>query len=159
MSKSIYNKKNVENLSLSGITTYQSGVVQTTAYRTLKRFTDSFLADHGITTMQWFIIGTIKDAGHEGIRMTDLSYKVDTTLGFVTNTVNLLESKGIVIRRDHKTDNRAKLVSITPSFLPQCDEIETDLRRKMRASLYKNISPEELRVYITVLYKLADLSY
>ncbi|MDQ2973536.1 MAG: hypothetical protein M3Q79_03585, partial [bacterium] len=58
------------SLDLSKIATYQSGVVQTTAYRSLKKLTDSCLQKHGITTMQWFVIGSVYDAGHEGVRIT-----------------------------------------------------------------------------------------
>lgn len=143
---------------LSKITTYQSGVIQSAAFRALRKHTDDCLRDYGITTMQWFIIGTLFDAGPKGMRITDLSYKVDTTLSFLTNTVNLLESKGILVRLEHDSDSRARMVSVSKSFRPRCKVIERDLRAKMRKSIYSKISPEELRVYIKVLYQLSNLS-
>jgi DNA-binding MarR family transcriptional regulator len=143
---------------LSKITTYQSGVIQSAAFRALKKYTDDCLREHGITTMQWFIIGTLLDAGPKGMRITDLSYKVDTTLSFLTNTVNLLESKNMLVRLEHASDSRARMVTVSKVFRPKCKVIERDLRNKLRKTLYANISPEELRTYIKVLYELSNLS-
>jgi DNA-binding MarR family transcriptional regulator len=143
---------------LSKITTYQSGVIQSAAFRALKKHTDDCLREYDITTMQWFIIGTLLDAGPKGMRITDLSYKVDTTLSFLTNTVNLLESKGMLVRLEHASDNRARMVTVSKSFRPKCKSIERDLRAKLRKSLYSKISSDDLRVYIKVLYQLSNLS-
>ncbi|MDQ2973537.1 MAG: hypothetical protein M3Q79_03590, partial [bacterium] len=82
---------------------------------------------------------------------------LDTTLSFLTHTVNLLESKGILTRATHTEDNRAKIVLVSKSFRPKCQEIENDLREQLRESLYSKISPEELRVYVKVLYQLVEL--
>ncbi len=147
----------INKLNLGNITTYQSGVVESAAYRILNKFTNHALQVHGITTMQWFIIGTIYDTGDTGIRITDLGKKIDTRLSFLTNTVNLLESKGILERTNHETDNRARMVSVKQSYRATCELIERDLRAKMRAAIYSNMTPEELRTYISVLYKLSEL--
>lgn len=143
---------------LGTITTYQSGVVQSAAFRALKKLTDDSLREHDITTMQWFIIGTIYDAGSKGIRITDLAAKLDTTLSFLTHSVNLLEAKGVLSRVTDKDDNRAKTVTVSPKFRPKCKLIESDLRRKLRTSLYATVTPEELRVYISVLRTFAGLT-
>ncbi len=143
---------------LSKITTYQTGVIQSAAFRVLRKHTDDLLREHDITTMQWFIIGTLYDAGLAGMRITDLSHKVDTTLSFLTNTVNLLASKGILVRLEHASDNRARMVSVSKSFRPKCKLIEKDLRNKLRKSIYADISPDDLRTYIKVLYQLSNLS-
>lgn len=143
---------------LSKITTYQSGVIQSAALRNLKKHTDTYLHEHGITTMQWFIIGTILDAGSKGIRITDLSHQIGTTLGFLTNAINLLESRGILMRKSHEEDNRAKLVCVSQKYLKTCQVIENDLRDKLRTTLYAKVTPEELRTYIKVLYQFAELN-
>lgn len=152
-------RKNLnENFSLADVSTYSSGVLQSAVYRSLKKFTDTSLSEHGISTMQWFVIGTIHDAGATGIRITDLAKQVGTTLSFLTNMVNALEAKDILTRVVHNEDNRAKWVRITDYFEPKVLEIETDLRIKMRATIYKKITPEELLTYIRVLRKLSDVS-
>lgn len=147
-----------QNFSLGDITTYQSGVVQSNAQRVIRSFTNTYLIDHNLTTMQWFIIGTLLDAGQSGMRLTDLAQSVTTTLGYLTNTLNLLEAKGMITRTTDETDSRTKLVAVAESFLPKCTEIEQDLRKKMRKTIYASITPEELTIYIQVLYKLSVLS-
>lgn len=146
-----------DSIDLSKITTYQSGVIQSTAYRLLKKHTDNCLREHGLTTMQWFVVGSIYDSGDKGIRITDLAKKVDTTLSFLTHSINLLESRGVLIRMSHKDDNRAKMVAVSPKFKAKCPIIEADLRKKLRKSLYAKITPEELSIYVKVLHKFASL--
>lgn len=154
------NMRNTESdaANLNNVTTYQSGVVQSAANRALNKFTNDILQRHGLTTMQWFIIGTIYDTGSNGIRITDLGKKIDTRLSFLTNTVNLLESKGIVERLSHQTDSRSRMVIVKDSYRATCEQIEQDLRSKMRTAIYSKMSPEEFRVYIRVLYRLSELS-
>ena len=142
--------------SLVNIPTYKAGVVQSAAYRLLKRFTEECVAEHGITTMQWFIIGTIYDAGKTGIGVTALSKAVDTNVPYITNTLNLLEQKGAIERTVRDGDNRAKIVTIAPSYQATVLVIERELRQKMRESIYSNVTPAELRTYIAVLYKLSQ---
>lgn len=141
---------------ISQITTYQSGVAQATAHRLINRTITDFLLSYGLTPMQWFTLGFIFDAGKDGIRLSSLAKKLDTTLPYVTTKIALLESKGMVSKITHSGDSRIKLVSITPSYLETITEIETGLRQRMRNDLYgdDNITREELTAYIHVLYKI-----
>jgi DNA-binding MarR family transcriptional regulator len=142
---------------IHAITTYQSGIVQATAHRMLTRFVSDYLQRYELTAMQWFIIGLIFDNGSRGIRLTDLSIQLGTTLPYTTNIINFLESKNIVVKKTHSTDNRIKIVSIHPSYDKTIREIEVGLRDEMRTTLYtaNHITREELQTYITVLYKMA----
>jgi DNA-binding MarR family transcriptional regulator len=115
------------------------------------------LKEYSLTSMQWFVLGTIYDAGAEGIQLTQLSAKLQTGLPFITNTINLLESKGMVERRSSQTDSRSKSVAITEEYRIICERIESDLREKMRKSVYGTIKPEDLQIYIKVLYQLSQL--
>lgn len=144
-------------MDISKITTYQSGVAQSSAYRNLNKLFSKLLKDHGLTSMQWFIIGTIYDAGTEGINLTNLAQKLQTGLPFITNTINLLESKGIVSRRGSLVDSRAKHVSIMPEYISECEQIEIDLRDKLRTSIYSDISQKDFKIYMKVLYRLSNI--
>lgn len=147
---------NQRPINLGDITTYQSGIAQASAHRLINREMARFLLPYDLSCMQWFMIGHIFDAGNDGVRLTDLMNILDTKLPFITNSINLLESRGIVEKRGHETDNRVKLVSITPSYRGTVKEIEANLREELRHLLYDNdsISREELSAYITVLYKM-----
>ena len=150
-SSSDFSKKDI-----SQITTYQSGIAQSSAHRVTNRVVTDFLLQYGLTSMQWFVIGTIYDSGENGLRLSDLMRKVQTTLPYITNTINLLESKGAVRKIAHSGDSRIKLVSITPSYVTEVEEIEAGLRDHMRKTLYNEdgITREELSDYIKVLYKI-----
>lgn len=146
-----------KEVDIANITTYQAGVIQSTAFRVINKVTATMLKDYNLSTMQWFIVGTVYDAGDEGISITDLSRKLDTGISFLTNSINVLELKKMVIRREHGKDNRVRLVHIHPSFKPKCAQIEKKLREKMRVTLYDRITRDELNTYIKVLDQLASL--
>lgn len=143
--------------SLGELKTYQVGVIQSAAMRALKRHKDECLQPHGLSGMQWVIIGTVLDSGQKGTRITDIAKQLDVTLAFLTNTVNLLESKGILERFENKNDSRSRMVRVQKAFVPTCEQIEKDLRLKLRNSIYSKVTPLELHTYIRVLYKFAEL--
>lgn len=142
---------------LRKITTYQSGVTQASAYRVVKRQTAHALRDFNLSCMQWFTIGTVLDSGTEGIRLSDLAKKLDTTLAYMTTTVNLLESRKILNKRAHRYDARTKLVSVSASYVKVCSEIETHVRKHLSELLYNKISNEELSNYVHVLSVISNL--
>lgn len=150
------NKVNTEG-GLRTITTYQAGILQSSAHRLLQKYSDEVLRPYGITKMQWMITGSILDAGKDGIRITDLAKLLDTTLSYLTNTINLLESKGILERTTLDTDERAKMVTVSPAFIPKCREIEKDLRAHLREVIYKDITQDEFLTYMKVLHKLSSI--
>jgi DNA-binding MarR family transcriptional regulator len=149
--------RNHRLINLSNITTYQSGVIQSAAIRKLNRVLADLLKVHNLTTMEWFIIGTVHDAGENGMNLTDLKNKLGTTMPFITNSVKTLLVKEVLVKSLGTHDARIKIVAITPSYRHVCLEIEAYLRVKMRELFYENITPEELRTYVDVLYRLSDL--
>jgi DNA-binding MarR family transcriptional regulator len=148
---------NPDDFSLGELTTYQVGTMQATANRALKKHGDDLLKEYGITNMQWHIVGTVLDAGDKGARISDLARLLDTTMAFLTTNVNLLEARGILKRSENRNDARSRIVTVSPAFKPTCEKIESSLRAKLRSTIYTSISPEELRTYIKVLAKLAEV--
>lgn len=139
------------------IATYEAGIVQAIVNRKLQKYCDDILKPFGITKSQWLVIGTIKESGDEGVRLTELAEKTDTTLAYLTNTINLLESKGMLVRISEKKDTRAKRISVDASFIKECDVIEKALREGLKSMLYKNIEPAEFQIYMKVLRLMADI--
>ena len=143
---------------LKSITTYQAGILQATTHRVLQKYSDQILKKYGITKMQWLIIGTVYDSGNKGIRLTELTAKLDTTMAYLTNTVNLLESKKILDRIDDKKDSRVKFITVNKSFKPKCSQIEKTLRDELRKTIYANVNSADFATYIRVLKKLSKIS-
>lgn len=144
-------------MDLSKITTYQAGVIQASANRKLQKITDAILLQYGLTKMQWFIIGTVLDAGSKGIRLSELSERLGTTMSYLTNTVNVLESRGILGRKSHEEDTRSKIITVDASYVSKCNEIEKTLRDGMRGSIYSQIDPADFKTYIKVMDELASI--
>ncbi len=144
----------MKKIDLSRITTYQAGAAQASMHRLLQKQCDEILKPYGITKMQWLIIGHVLDAGKQGIRISDLAEKLSTTIAYLTTSINLLESRGTLIREDNASDSRSKLITVRPSFISECEKIEKTLRDGLRRSIYANVDQDEFLIYMKVLYQL-----
>ena len=143
-------------MKLTDTTTYQNTLTQARAHRALKTKLSLYLRPHNLTMMQWAIVGSLYRAGETGMRVSDLANQLDTSLAFVTTTLNVLEAKNIVERAHHAQDNRAKVVHLTKDFSPKVPGIEKEVATKMRDWLIPAIGLDELEVYINVIDKIAN---
>lgn len=143
--------------SLSDLTTYNVGIIEASAHRSLRQHKDSLLKNYGLTGVEWYIIGTVADAGDAGIRTTDLANILGTTLGFLTKTVALLEAKKYIFKKANVEDARSSFICFNEKKRAVIDEIEVALRHKLRESIYGHVSPEELLTYISVLQKFSQI--
>ncbi len=144
-------------MDLSKTPTYHAGIAQSKAHRVLRALMAKLLAKHDLTMMQWFILGVIYDADKKGLRITDLADYVDTTMAFITNHVNLLESKGLVTKTVDPKDTRVRIVKIEPKAKSKVHKIEEDLRVEMRQTLYSTIKTSDLATYVRVLEQIASI--
>ncbi|MGH7196609.1 MAG: MarR family winged helix-turn-helix transcriptional regulator [Candidatus Saccharimonadales bacterium] len=142
-------------MDVTQMTTYQAAVIQARAHRVLKTKISYFLRDHGLTMMQWSIIGFVHQAGPQGIRISDIAHELDTSLAFITTSINVLEAKGFVKRDSHAHDNRAKLVRLTDDFQPKVAEIEKDLRKKASGWIRTAVTNDDIVTYLRVLTQIA----
>lgn len=152
MSTNKFTGKNVHDY-----TTYQVGLIESSAHRALRQYKDKILKPYGITGIEWYIIGNIKDMGRKGIRVTDLANKFGTTVGFMTKTVNLLEAKNILKRFANAQDARSTYIMVAPKYLKTIEQIEKDLRLELKKTLYQKIKPQDLSNYISVLEQIVKL--
>jgi len=147
----------VDKFDISKITTYQAGIAQASVHRSLQKLCDNILLPFGISKMQWMIIGAVSDAGAKGARISDLAKQLGTTVPYLTTSINLLESKGYLVRNANTADSRSKLVTINTKKLADLDTIEATLRDGLRKSIYADIEPEQFRTYLKVMYQLSGV--
>lgn len=145
----------VENLSQ--LKTYQVGVLEAASHRALRAHKDTLLRGYGLTGVDWYLIGMVADAGTEGIRSTDLAKTLGVTMGFLTKTVGMLDTRGILQKIANAQDGRSAYIRLHPDYQRTFEEVEAALRDKLRKSLYSLITPEELKIYISVLDKFSTL--
>ncbi len=143
-------------IDISKIPTYRAGELQARAYRALKVMKNAVLKKHGLTMMEWLVLGFIYDGKSAGVRITELAKTIDTTQAFITNTVNALQAKGFVTRVAHSSDSRSKMVLIEPKSVQHVEKIEAEVRAELRTKLYSKITRDELQTYITVLAKFSE---
>lgn len=141
----------------SDTTTYQNTLTQARAHRALKTKLSFFLRPYNLTMMQWVIVGSLHESNNKGTRVSDLADRLDTSLAFVTTTLNVLEAKGIVRRESHAQDNRAKIVFLTDDFVPKVAGIETEISKKLHEWLEQAISKEEYAQYLQAMGKIASI--
>ena len=144
-------------MNLRNTTTYQAGVIQAAANRRLQKISDSLLEQFGLTKMQWIIVGTVLDAGNKGIRVSELAERIGTTMSYLTNAVNLLESREILERKDDEKDTRSKYIAVIPSYVPTCKAIEKAFRDGLRKSIYAKIDATEFATYMKVMSELGSI--
>lgn len=147
----------MDKFDISKITTYQAGIAQASVHRSLQKLCDNILLPFGISKMQWMIIGAVSDAGAKGARISDLAKQLGTTVPYLTTSINLLESKGYLVRNANTADSRSKLVTINTKKLADLDTIEATLRDGLRKSIYADIEPEQFRTYLKVMYQLSGV--
>lgn len=143
-------------MELPNITTYQALVYQSRAQRVIKSLIQQELKKYNLTMMQWSVLGFIYEAGKQGVRISDLARALDTSLAFITNSVNVLEAKGMVYRVGHETDSRSKLVCIDAKYRRKFDGIEKELGDKLWTWLKEHIDTQELAVHLKVVRDIAS---
>lgn len=148
-----------QKFDLKDVATYHVGALESAAHRSLRVYKDAFLKKYGLSGMQWYIVGTVHDAGKNGMRITDLSQRLGTTLGFMTNSVNLLESRDILRRINNAADSRSKFIVMNPTYQKTYEAVEVELRSELRKAIYKDISADELKAYIQTLQTLANIKH
>jgi len=144
-----------KKLSLPKLSTYYVGSLESAAHRKMRAFKDKILKPYGLSSTQWYIVGSVYDTQGKGTRITDLSRQLGTNQSYMTNSVNALVAKGVLQRHDSGVDNRAKIVVIADGYGATVEEIEAKMRAGLREKIYKHISSDELKAYIKTLYALA----
>lgn len=142
-------------MDIHNLTTYHAGATQAYLNRKLQKLCDEILEPFGITKMQWLIIGCVHEAGPSGIRLSDLADKLGTSMPYLTNAVNTLEARNILLRKDDKRDTRSKPITVTKRYAKSVEQIENTLRDGLRQTIYAKIDPKEFQIYLKVMEDLA----
>lgn len=128
--------------------TYKSGLLQNTAYKLLRLHVSKTLEDFNLTLIEWVIVSSLYEK--ETLRLIDIAQILDVEPPFVTSLIDVLESKGFVLRKDDPSDRRAKLISLNTKKLSLIPEIENQMNVTLR-KLLKGLTNEELGIYKKVL--------
>ncbi|HZE69639.1 MAG TPA: MarR family transcriptional regulator [Pyrinomonadaceae bacterium] len=92
---------------------------------------------------------------HKGpLPINEIGKKVSLTSGSITVAVDRLEMKGLVERRAHDTDRRAKIVHLTKAGTKVIKRVYADHAADMERLTSESLTREERRTLISLLKKI-----
>lgn len=135
--------------------TYQLALLQSKVYRRQRSFTSRFLKEHGLTTLEWTLLGHIFDKSNGGIKISAIADVFAVEISHMTNTLNSLADKGLIKRTAHKDDHRIRLIQITRKGSLLVNKIEHELAENLK-SWFADLDSEILRNYVDALIYIAE---
>jgi MarR family transcriptional regulator, transcriptional regulator for hemolysin len=120
--------------------------------RIWRRESDQALSDHGLSYATAIPLLVLSRQG-ENVRQGVLADELGIEGPSLVRLIDLLQAEGLVERREDPTDRRAKTLHLTRAGETKVEETNRVLRR-VRASLLKDIGPEELAITFETLQRI-----
>lgn len=120
--------------------------------RIWRRESDQALSDHGLSYATAIPLLVLSRQG-ENVRQGVLADELGIEGPSLVRLIDLLQAEGLVERREDPTDRRAKTLHLTKAGEAKVEETNRILRR-VRASLLKDIAPEELAITFETLQRI-----
>ncbi len=120
--------------------------------RIWRRESDQALSDHGLSYATAIPLLVLSRQG-ENVRQGVLADELGIEGPSLVRLIDLLQAEGLVERREDPTDRRAKTLHLTKAGDAKVEETNRVLRR-VRASLLKDIGPEELAITFETLQRI-----
>ncbi len=143
------------NIDLIQLKAYSTGLLQGKAYNALQDALSRALSSYNVSIPEWKLLGQLHE--HGKMRLAVLAEYLSYDPPMVTKLAKNLEKKGLIQRSADSTDERAKVISITPNGNKIVKKTEPEVK-KLMAKLLKGITPDELRTYIKVLSLIVNNS-
>jgi DNA-binding MarR family transcriptional regulator len=101
---------------------------------------DLFMRDHGVTRSQWMVIGML--SRHDGIVQTKLAEMLDLGKASVGGVIHRLETQGLIVRRGHPEDQRAKCLYMTSKAKRLLDSMH-QTTNELNQRIFRGLSESE----------------
>jgi len=120
--------------------------------RIWRRESDQALSDHGLSYATAIPLLVLSRQG-ENVRQGVLADELGIEGPSLVRLIDLLQAEGLVERREDPTDRRAKTLHLTKAGEAKVEETNRILRR-VRASLLKDVAPEDLAITFETLQRI-----
>lgn len=123
------------------------------AQRAIAKSLEAALKPYGITPGQWNLINQLDQAGE--LSQKQLAERTRKEQATITRYLDTLERKGLVVRKQHKSDRRAHAISITDQardLVASVQPITVDAADR----LIEGIDQADLDTFVSVLAKLKE---
>ncbi|HSG88110.1 MAG TPA: MarR family transcriptional regulator [Pseudomonadales bacterium] len=113
---------------------------------------DARLLARGVSYSRWVVLAYLTRLG-EGINQKDLAGYMGIEAPTLVRLLDGLEAEGLVERRPHPADRRAKAVHLTANAAPELAQFN-EVAREVRATLLDGISEADLETCLMVLDRI-----
>lgn len=123
------------------------------AQRAISKSLEAALKPYGITPGQWNLINQLDQAGE--LSQKQLAERTRKEQATITRYLDTLERKGLVVRKQHKSDRRAHAISITDQardLVASVQPITVDAADR----LIEGIDQADIDTFVSVLAKLKE---
>jgi DNA-binding MarR family transcriptional regulator len=100
--------------------------------------------DAGLSHFEYMLLGALRDAPNETLRMTALAARTNATLPRLSHVASRLERRGLIARRPCPEDGRATNASLTEAGGAALDAAVPGHLATVRSQVLDTISPEQL---------------
>ena len=109
--------------------------------------------DLGINQTQMIILMYLVKHKNENVCQKDLEIETHLKKASITGTLDSLEDKGIIVRKQDNEDKRKNIILLSEKTLEIKDEVSKKYR-EIETNLRKTITSEELEVFFRVIDKM-----
>ncbi len=135
-------------------TSHGVGLMQSKAYRVLKRHTNAALQKYNLSSVQWAMLGLLSK-NPDGMRLKSAAAELGVEAPFLTVLSDELSKEGYTKTVTDSTDSRAKVLLITVTGRNFVRETEPHIRSAMRP-LLRDVGFTDLLAYLHVLEKIVE---
>ena len=136
------------------VTGHEIAMALRAAYWAMHRRADAHLGRRGVTADQFVLLSLLADAG-EGVTQQELVRRASSDANTVRAMLVLLEGQGLVSRRPHPTDGRARSVALTGKGRRTFGRLWAD-SEAFRARLLAAVGPDEARALVEALHRVTS---
>ncbi|MDA2935199.1 MarR family transcriptional regulator [Acidobacteria bacterium AH-259-D05] len=119
----------------------------------LSRAMSKHLSEFELTISQHSVLASLKANGKEGLALNVLGELLSLSSPNMTNVVDRLEEKGLVVRTDHRRDRRVKIIRLTRKG-EELEERVFDVHGQRIESMLDHLKEKDLEDIIRLLRKL-----
>jgi DNA-binding MarR family transcriptional regulator len=117
------------------------------------RWAESHMHEQGLTAQRMRLMGLLLENGD--MMMSKLRDELGVTATNVTALVDALEKDGMVVRKNHPSDRRATMISITPGIEKQLRENCAEFKDKV-AEIFSDFSGKEQEQFLHLLQHMRE---
>ena len=123
------------------------------AYWAMHRQTDACFAKHEVTANQFVLLALL--AEDDGITQQQLVQRASSDPNTVRAMLVLLESRGLLLRKEHPDDGRARNVTLTRKGRQIYNRLVKE-SEPLREELLAIFQPEQADVFVRSLNQISD---